>query len=106
VNQPDGTESGINKIENEIERVGEPGDVLTYTEDSVKAAVRARWIECNASPHSGGWRISIPQELQDLVPENEKRNFLFVFTVAGFVEIWFPDTLARAVSIPIAQLLR
>jgi hypothetical protein len=96
---------GISRIESEVERVGEPGDVLDYTGDNTKPAIRARWIECKASPHSGGWRLYIPEELQGLALEGDKRNFLFVFTVAGFLEIWFPDTLARAASAPISELL-
>jgi hypothetical protein len=96
----------VSRIEREAELVGEPGGVLDYTDDNLKPAIRARWIECNVSPHSGSWRISVPIELQDLALEREKRNFVFIVTVAGFVEIWFPETLARAVSTPISELLR
>jgi hypothetical protein len=96
----------LSRVVDGIERVGEVGDVLDYTDDNRKAGIRARLIDCNVAPQGDGWRIYVPEELQLLMPENENRKFIFVFTVAGFIEIWFPDTLARAVSVPISDLLR
>jgi hypothetical protein len=93
------------KILNEIEEAEEPGEVLDRTENNARDAIGARLIPCTVSPSKTGWRVNFPKAARDLVPEKEGSSFVFVRIVAGFIEIWFPDTLRRALSLPISQIL-
>jgi hypothetical protein len=97
--------SSLMRVLREWEDVATNGDVLAGTASNEHAAVRARIIPTVASPMGTGWRITLPKEAKALVPAGEDRSFVFVLVVAGFIEIWFPDTLRRAVSVPIADLL-
>jgi len=100
-----GISRSLLRIRDRLGEVGEPGDMLDWTESNAQAAVRARLIPCVASPPRPGWRINFPKEAKELVPQKEDRSFVYVFTVAGFVELWFPDTLRRAISVRISSLL-
>jgi hypothetical protein len=100
-----GASRGLSRILERMEEVGEPGDVLDWTESNARAAVRARLIPCVATPPRPGWRINFPKEAKELVPQKEDRSFVFGFMIAGFVELWFPDTLRRAVSVRISSIL-
>lgn len=93
------------KIGNELERIGSPGGVLYATETNGEPATLARWFDCPASPQKSGCRITIPKEAMEIVPPNEQRSHVFVMVVAGYVELWFPDTLRRAVSVPMSKVL-
>jgi len=65
-----------------------------------------RLIETTASPDKkGNWRVTIPEDARMLVPEGKKERFVFIKVCAGFVEIWFPDTLRQALSVPISEVL-
>jgi hypothetical protein len=96
----------LSRVSAEVETVGAPGTLLDYTDDNRKAAIRARLIDCTIAPQAEGWRVYIPEEVKLLLREKEDKTFIFVFTVAGFVEFWFPNTLSEAVSVPISELLR
>jgi hypothetical protein len=89
----------------EWEEVASPGGILERTEDNKRAAMRARVIPTEALPTRSGWRIKVPKEVRKLVPPKEDDSFVFLLLVGGFIELWFPDTLRRAVSVPFAELL-
>src|SRR5258705_5224962 len=89
----------------EWEEAASLGDIIEGTEDNKRAAIRARLIATEALPMGSGWRIKVPKEVRKLVPPNEDDSFVFLLLVGGFIELWFPDTLRRAVSVPIAELL-
>ncbi len=95
---------GFTTLLREWEETASAGDILGGTEDNKRAAMRARLIATEALPTRSGWRIKVPKEVRKLVPANEDNSFVFLLLVGGFIEIWFPDTLRRAVSVPIAEL--
>jgi hypothetical protein len=106
VKQSTATPTGdLAKILSQSEEVGEPGDVLDYTESNPQAAIRARLIPCVATPRGPGWRLNFPKSAMELVPATEERSSVFLLTVAGYVELWFPETLRRAVSEPFSKVL-
>jgi len=103
---PTGEEtSTLKSILRQSEELSAQGDALDATRSNANAAIRARLIPTLASPMGTSWRVTLPKEARMLVPANEDQTFIFVMVVAGFVELWFPDTLRRAVSVPIAELL-
>jgi hypothetical protein len=81
------------------------GELLDLTASNERAALGARLIETSASPHNSGWRVAIPEEAIRLVRDGDER-FLFALVVAGYAEIWSPDTLRRALSVPLDEVLR
>jgi hypothetical protein len=93
------------KIGNEFERIGSSEGVFYATENNEEPATLARWFDCPASPQKSGWRIAFPKAAKEIVPSNEERSHAFVLIVAGYVELWFPDTLRRAVSVPMSKIL-
>lgn len=96
----------IGKILSETEDLQEPGDVLAGTDSNAWAALPDRLMETTASPDKKrNWRVTIPEEARMLVPGGEKERFVFIKVCAGFVEIWFPDTLRQALSVPISEVL-
>jgi hypothetical protein len=99
---PKGT---LSKILSQIEEIQEPGDLLRGTRNNAQAALPARLIPCMASPPGPGWRIVIPKEAKELAKETEEPTSVSLLIVAGFVEIWFPETLRRAVSEPLSTVL-
>ena len=99
------SEGNLSRILRQIGEAAAPGDVLDRTNDNALDAVPARLIPCTVSPPQPGWRINFPKEAKELVPEKEDRSFVYVMIVAGFIEIWFPDTLRRALSGPIPEIL-
>lgn len=80
------------------------GHVLDLTSSNERAALSARLIESAASPHNSGWRITIPEEASYLIRDDDGR-LLFALVVAGYVELWSPETLRRALSVPIDEIL-
>ena len=106
VPQPTGTPAGdISRILRQIEEAVAPGEVLDRTGNNALDGIQARLIPCKVSPPEPGWRVNFPKEAKELVSEREERSFVYVMVVAGFVEIWFPDTLRRALSRPLPQIL-
>jgi hypothetical protein len=88
------------------QELGGSGDVLDSTSSNEQAGIRARLIPTVVAPMTNGWRITVPKEAKMLVPTGEDRSFVFIVMVAGFIEFWFPDTLRRAVWVPLAGLLQ
>ena len=104
--QPKGTPTGtLARILEAVEDAEEFGDLLDRTEDNGKDAIDVRLIPCTVSltPRTG-WRVNFPKAAKDLLSEKEEHAFVFVRIVAGYVEIWFPDTLRRALSSPLSAL--
>lgn len=94
------------KILREVEEADEFGDVLDRTENNARDAIGVRLIPCTvALTPRVGWRVNFPKAAKDLVWLKEERSFVFVRLVAGFVEIWFPDTLRRALSRPLTEII-
>ena len=100
----DGEIESFTKLLREWEEAASPGDILESTAGNKRAAMRARLIPTEALPTRSGWRIKVPKEVRKLVPPKEDDSFVFLLLVAGFIELWFPDTLRRALSVPIADL--
>ena len=106
VPQPTGAPTGdVVRILRQIEEATAPGEVLDRTQNNALDGIQARLIPCKVSPPEPGWRINFPKEAKELVPEKEDRSFVYVMIVAGFIEIWFPDTQRRALSGPIPEIL-
>ena len=106
VPQPAGTPAGdLSRILSQIEEATAPGEVLDRTHNNARDGIPARLIPCKVSPPQPGWRINFPKEAKELVSGKDDRSFVYVMIVAGFIEIWFPDTLRRALSGPIPEIL-
>ena len=104
--RPTGTATGVlSKITDQGKEVAAPGDELDEIANNPRAAIRARLIPCIASSRGPGWRITVPKVARNLARDGEKSSFVFLLIVAGFVEVWFPDTLREAASVPISDLL-
>jgi hypothetical protein len=95
----------LSRILDQVEEVAAPGDVLDRTQNNPRDGIQARLMPCTVSPRGPGWRIHFPKEAMKLVPQSEERSFVYVMIIAGFIEIWFPDTLRRASSQPIPEIL-
>ena len=94
------------RIIEEVEDVEEFGDVLDRTENNARDSIGVRLIPCalTLTPRTG-WRVNFPKAAKDLLSEREERTFVFVRIVAGYIEIWFPATLRRALSSPHLEIL-
>jgi hypothetical protein len=95
----------LSRILDQIEETAAPGEVLDRTHNNPLDGIQARLIPCRVSPPEPGWRVNFPKEAKELVSVNEERSFVYVMIVAGFIEIWLPDTLRRALSTPISEIL-
>jgi len=104
--QPTGTlPDDLSRILGQIAETAAPGEVLDRTQSNPLDGIQGRLIPCNVSPPQPGWRVNFPKEAKELVSGKEDRSFVYVMIVAGFIEIWFPDTLRRALSGPISEIL-
>ncbi len=97
------TSRDFSRIVDQIDEIMAPGDVLDRTDNNEQDALPARLIPCAVSPRGPGWRINFPKEARELATGD--RSFVFLQIVAGFVEVWFPDMLRQAVSVPISEVL-
>jgi len=95
----------ISEILLQIEEIEAPGEVLDETGSDAQAAAPARVIPCTVSPPPPLWRLNFPEIASLLTSEAKRPSYVFVLVVAGFIELWFPDTLRRAVSVPISEVL-
>lgn len=80
------------------------GGALDGTGSNERAAIRARLIPTTLSSRPS-WRLIVPREASLLVPAAEEHSFVFLLIVAGYLELWFPDTLGRALRTPASDLL-
>jgi hypothetical protein len=92
------------RILRQIEETQAAGDLLDSTDSDSDDSISARLISCSVSRRPV-WRLNFPKEALRLVPEGERGRYVAVMIVAGFIELWFPDTLRRAVSVPISDIL-
>ncbi len=97
------TSPDIDNVIAQMEEVGRPGQVLDGTETNIRPSIRARLIPCVITPPRPGWRMNVPKVAIQLAPG--ERSHVFLLIVAGYVELWFPDTLRQAVAGPISDLL-
>lgn len=88
------------------DRSASPGGNSEGTGDDQRAAMRARLIRTTASRKDSAWRVAVPAVANLLVPKADDHSFVFLMLSDGFLDLWFPDTLRRALSIPIGELLR
>jgi len=72
-------------------------------ESDAEIAVRARLLSCVVTWHERGPRINLPKEVFQLTVG--ERSQIYLLKVAACLELWFPDTLQRAVSVPISEIL-
>lgn len=99
-----------NKVGPTLRRLAAPSNG-TVTEDASEfesaplAALACRLIPTVVSSRGPGWRITLPKEVITLVPPSEDRSQVFLLFSVGFLEIWFPDTLRRALSTPLGEAL-
>jgi hypothetical protein len=96
---------GLARLLREIGEAALPGNTLDGTSSNERAALAARLIPTVASPIGKNWRLTVPKEVRMLVHHGDDQSFLFILFIAGFIELWFPDTLRRAVSAPISKIL-
>ncbi len=73
------------------------------SESEEEIALRARLLSCVVTWHERGPRINLPKEVFQLTVG--ERSSVYLLKVAGCVELWFPDKLQQAVSIPLADIL-
>lgn len=103
--RPEGPPKGeLAKILRAVERVKTAGELLDHTDDDAEDGLPARLISCTVSPPPPGWRLNLPKELRRLAPGTDE-GFVYLHPAAGFIEIWFPDTARRALSVPMSKLL-
>lgn len=98
-------EGTLGRIRERLLEVAAPGEILDNTETNEHPAIQGRVIPTVLAPLGTTWRITVPKEAKMLVPTGEDVSFLFVLVVAGFIELWFPDTLRRATSVPFTKIL-
>lgn len=77
----------------------------TYARDLRDDAIVARLVPIAVAMHrkSGRWRISLPRELEAFEPPDcGQRKFSVLFSLEGYLEIWYTDVLRRAAFLPLA----
>jgi hypothetical protein len=81
------------------------GDLLKGTDSDPEAAIVARLIVVSVSPKKGAWRLTIPKVTRRIAPLGDAAKFVFLTVLGGHIEIWFPETLKQAMSVPISEVL-
>jgi hypothetical protein len=97
------TSEQVDRIRLLIEDVALPGEVFDETDANIRASIRSRLVPCTITRPRPSWRMNVPKVAIQLAPGERSQVFLLV--VRGHVELWFPETLRRAVSIPISEVL-
>lgn len=98
-------DSDLTDVLGALEAAKEPGDLLTGTDSDPKAAIPFRLIPVTAFPKKGAWRLAIPEVPRLLAPSGDAAKFVYLSILAGYLEIWFPETLKQALSVPISRTL-
>lgn len=93
----------VEQIRTAMEEVAVPGGVFDETETNTRASIRVRLIPCTVTRPRPSWRMVVPKVAIQLAPG--ERSHVFLIIVRGYVELWFPDTLRRAISTPISHIL-
>jgi hypothetical protein len=99
------TRDDVSAILRQIEAAESGGGVLDEVVSDQQVAIRARLMPCTISPPGPGWRVNLPKEILRLAPDGEACHCIFVLIVAGFIELWFPDALRKALSAPLSEVL-
>jgi hypothetical protein len=74
----------------------------TRAEDLRRAAIVARLVQATLAPPGPGWRISFPKAFNVFVPpECDLKAFSILFSLEGYLEIWYTDVLRKAVVLPL-----
>jgi hypothetical protein len=97
---PPATEGPIGDILRHWEALalGDPED-----ETDERIALRAILLPCVATWHERGPRINLPKEIFQLAVGDQ--SHIYLMSVAGGVELWFPTKLQQAVSVPLSDVL-
>ena len=72
-------------------------------ESDEEIAIRARLFPCVVTWHDRGPRLNLPKEIFYLAPG--ERSHIYFVKVEEHIEIWFPETLQKAVSVPLSEVL-
>lgn len=97
---PTPTDGPIAKILNHLERLA---SIDSADENDDEIAIRARLFPCSVTWHERGPRLNAPKEILYLASGD--RSHVFLLKVDGCVELWFPDKLQTAVSVPLTDIL-
>jgi hypothetical protein len=97
---PPPTDGPIAKILNHLERLA---SIDSADENEEEIAIRARLFPCSVTWHERGPRLNAPKEILYLA--SGERSHVFLLNVDGCVEVWFPEKLQRAVSVPLDDIL-
>jgi len=47
----------------------------------------------------------IPKVARRLAPDGDTAKFVFLTVLAGYLEVWFPETLKQSVSVPMSDII-
>jgi len=96
----------LERISDLAETHDEVPGLLRIPKTSERSLLPIRIMSVEAELKDGGRRVKLPKELKLLVPRNENEdNFVFLVPVAGLIELWFPETLERGLSVSITEIL-
>ena len=95
----------ISKVLASVEEVASAGEIVDFTDRDQRDAIPARLIPCTISAAGPMWRLYLPEAVRRLAPEGETASHVFLLIVAGFIEVWFPDTLRRAMEVPLSEVI-
>jgi hypothetical protein len=76
----------------------------TQTKDLRDEAIVARLLPTTVALHkqSQRWRVSLPRGLKAFEPPDcDPKNFSILFSLEGYLEIWYTDVLKRATLLPL-----
>jgi hypothetical protein len=74
----------------------------TFSEEVGRAALVARLLPTEVFPHGQGWRITFPKAFRVFAPDDcDKRDFMILFSLEGYGEIWYTNVLRKAAVLPL-----
>jgi hypothetical protein len=78
------------------------GNEPTRAEELKLAAMVARLVPISIAHSALGWRVAFPKVFNKFAPsECNRKAFSILFSLEGYLEIWYTDVLRRAVSLPL-----
>jgi hypothetical protein len=76
-----------------------PKNGSTMAEDLTRAAFVARLVPVSLTLPSTGWRVPVPRVFETYLPlEYNRRAFSVIFSVEGYLEIWYTQLLCNILS--------
>ena len=85
-----------------LERKSASASEPTQAEAMGRAALVVRLLPTTITPPKPGWRIAFPKAFDPFAPpECDRKAFSVLFSLEGFLEIWYTDVLRKAVSLPL-----